>query len=433
MKKLLMVALVLGLVLSMAQVTVAEDRLKLDGSLRVRAINTDNNTGVNDADDNEKWIDSRFRLGMTLTVAEGITANLRADYQDDAVWGLDVNSIGRPEAADRQYASSKTISIDRMFIRIERDMFIYQGGQIFQSFGVPRAASAYQPQNTGMALRLKLPVMVDLNYFKLSENGSKRDELDAEKDADIYGIQGQFASDAFTVGAFYVLQNDQHKSSVAGAKSEDSPTTIGVWGLAKLGPVALKGSLDMFGGSYKVANATGKDEIDYMGTQLWLNGEMGLSKAFKVGANIYYALAANKDGSEVQRTYSTDSRFGGFEPHEAFFGWNDSYSALIGTRNDTPFNPSDGDNAGSVSGDVYVQFQATDSIKLQAQIGYFTPQDEDLTQWENSLLTQAYVDWTFAPKCDLAAGGYYRTDSFKNDVEFKDAEVGMAAVLQIAW
>jgi hypothetical protein len=193
----------------MVQVTVAEDRLKMNGSIRIRAYNVDNKDGDADLDDNEKYIDMRFRMGMAITVAEGITANLRADFQDDTKWGNtqigatpDIGLWGRPNS------SGADIEVDRAYIRIERDMFIYQGGHIFQGFGVPGFFSAYAPQQLGMALRLKLPVIVDLNYWKLDEGTSLVDEEDDQKDTDMYGVQAQYKNDMLTAGLFYAMAQD---------------------------------------------------------------------------------------------------------------------------------------------------------------------------------------------------------------------------------
>lgn len=419
MKKFFMAALVIGLVFSMAQVTVADDRLETSGDVRIRAINHDNDDGDGDLEDNQKFIDSRFRLGLKVTVAEGITANLRADFFDDAVWGT-TGAFGRP-ASD-----GADIEIDRMFIRIEKDMFIFQGGQIFQAFGNPGNFTAYAPNDNGMALRLKLPVTVDLNYFKLDENtgdDTPTDYTDVEtdekdtRDTDMYAIQVWYPSDTFTIGGYYVLENDAAEAAF------ENKNVIGVWGNTKLGPVKVSGALDFFGG-------TMNDATDYMGTQLWLAGEMAVTETVNVGLNFYYALAADSDG-EVQLT-GMDSKLAGFEAHENAFGdYKDTFTVLVG--GDTPYDPS-GDNAGVMGFDVYGMFTAIENVTLGVQAGYFTPQDDDeaITQWNSSTLLEGSVVWQFAPKCDLMGAAFYRADDYEDDSR-EDAEIGMVGLLSIAW
>jgi len=112
MKKLLMMVLVIFLVFSLVQVTVADDRLMVNGGLRVRAFSLDNETSyAKNVDDNQKYFDHRFRLGLAVTVAEGVTANLRTDLNDDAKWGTDA-AFGRP-AAGGPYAAGDALKTDR--------------------------------------------------------------------------------------------------------------------------------------------------------------------------------------------------------------------------------------------------------------------------------------------------------------------------------
>jgi hypothetical protein len=428
MKRLLLVALALCLALSMVQVAVADDRLKVGGDFRIRAhyYNFDDDDGTDSDDNVEKYFQTRFRLGLDFTLAEGITTHFRADFHDDAVWGNTDWAIGResgPAYGSQGRPTKDTgfdMEIDRAYVRIERDMFIMQGGQIFQGFGY---FTAYTPQATGLALRLKLPVTIDLNYFKIDEGLSLEDEADDQKDTDQFGLQVSYKSDVFTVGGYYSLSTD-------GAKVDyEDQSVIGLWGSGKVGPVALKAAVDMFGGKQS-------SDVDYMGTQAWLNGEFTLTQALKLGANVYYALAAADDGSEVQLVRVGENNNVPFDGGYQMAMVPGRYSDCVNVLNNgfpTPYSiaPDSPGGAGVTAFDVYGIFGLMENLSLRAQIGYFSPQDKDVTEWESSMVYQGSVLWTFAPKCDLFGGAYARTDDLEEDDP--DTEIGALAVLKVHW
>jgi len=426
MKKLLMAAMVISLVFCMAQVTVADDRLKVNGGLRLRAFNLDNETTyAEDVDDNQKYYDYRFRLGLAITVAEGITANLRTDLQDDEKWGFDRvgpgdsylgrSTIVAPAAGSNAKSAGTAMVTDRAYLRVEKDMFILQAGQIFQAFGDRGAASAYAPQDHGIALRLKLPVTVDLNYFKIDEGTSVIDEDDAAKDVDGYAAQVAYSSDMFTAAAYYAMQSD-------GKDSKVEPNVIGLWGNVKIGPVKVRAALDMFGGSSDAA------DVDYMGTQLWLNGQMNFTKSIDAGLNIYYAMAQSDDGSDQQLT-AMPGKFGGFEPME--YGVQTLADGLDPAGNNTPFD-LEGQGAGTMGADVYGHFGIMDgAITFAAQLGYAMPQDDDITAWENTLYYEGSVSWAFAPKAELLGVAYGRSVSSEDDAFGTESPIGFAALCEV--
>jgi opacity protein-like surface antigen len=416
MKKFLMVALVLGLVFSMAQVTVADERVTFNGHTRIRAYYIDKDDGVDD-DNLEKYTDFRFRLGTVINVAEGITANLRLDYNDNSKWGLDTGNEGRTEG-------DKEMTVERAFIRIEKDMFIFQGGQIFQGFG---HFTAYTPQGVGFATRLKLPVQLDINYFKISEGNTIEDEDDADKDHNMYSLQATYKADTFNIGGYYATEIDDSATDAVDDGDFENKNVIGLWGDAKLGPVAIKAALDMFSG-------TRDEAVDYMGTQMWLNGGMEIVENFTLGADIWYAMAADDDGSEEQIIRIADTLADApCDKHMAaqFLGKFSDVLNVLDNGFPTPYEMDP--NAGVMAFDVYGLFDATEDLSFGASVGYWLPQDDDvgINNWENSLVFQGSVLWSFAPKCDLFGAFYHRTDNVED--EDVDAELGMAAALKISW
>lgn len=429
MKKLVIMGVALSLVLSMVQMTTADDRLKLFGEARIRAFDVDNDANsartandryVDGFSNDARYVDSRLRFGMAISVTEGVTANLRMDLHDDNVWGGDgkntqADIFGRPKTVD------KAINIDRMYIQVDNDLLRFQGGQIFQPFGPYHVESAYAPQNIGMALRLKFPVQIDLNYFKLDERDGTFDDTDDEKDIDLYAMQLQYKSDLFTIGTY------------GGAITDDSdkkytPSVAGFWGQTSIGMLNLTATIDTFGG-------TKDTETDYMGTQAYLNGEVAAAGTLNIGLNLYYALAAEEDGSEEQLT-SLPEKFGGFEPHE--YGLQTLDDGLNPCGNNTPFD-LERVGAGTVGFDIYANITIMEKITLAAQAGYAVPEDKDSASnpdlngdlWENTAYLEGSINYIFSPQCSLVGGVYFRNVTYKNeDVE---PPMGFGALMEIAW
>lgn len=421
-----MVALVLGLVFSMAQVTVADDRVTFNGHTRIRGYYIDADDSGDD-DNVSRYIDFRFRLGAVVNVAEGITANLRLDFNDNSVWGSDTGTEGRTEGDDE-------LTVERAYIRIEKDMFIFQGGEIWQGFG---HFSAYTPQGVGFATRLKLPLMIDLNYFKVDEGDDVTDDNDSyddsDKDHDVYALQGTYKSDMFTIGGYYATEINDAATDDTTDDDFENKNVIGLFGDTKIGPVGIKAALDMFSG-------TKNDDVDYMGTQMWLNGEMGLTEAFTFGADIFYAMAADDDGSEEQITRIAksldDVPFDVFCHVNHLGRYSDTTSPFGGFP--TPYEPQD--NAGVTAFNAYGLYNVMENLTLGLSAGYWMPQESDylgdgVDDWESSILIQASVLWTFAPNCDLFAGMYHRADDMDNDAtdDDPDAELAMYYVLRITF
>jgi hypothetical protein len=389
MKKVLVFLIGLGLIVgAFADVAVAEDRLSLFGSLRVRGWAKDNydDFDSDDKNDRDRYFDQRFRLGGKIAITDGVTANFRFDI-GEGTWGLNYTTggVNRPD-------ENTELQVDRAFIRIEREYFILNTGQQFMGYG---NLIVLDGNNTGVGLRLKLPVRIDLNYAKLDENDARNDEESASqgldtKDTDLFGIQAAYVADAFTVGAFYATSYDWSDAEVR-------PGGVGIFANGNIGPVALKGEFDFFHGSLS-------PDVDAKGLQFWLNGGFALTEAVTLGGNFYYANGYD-DIDERQIQDITD--FGDFIPH--------SYGAFETDFSPTPDDIFDftGNSQGAIGGDIFASFGAMENLVFQGQFGYLKASKSNFYNGSRGKVKPSvwYAnlsgDWTFAENTALALGFNY--------------------------
>lgn len=393
MKKLLIVLATIILVVSMSICATAEDRLKLDyGQFYIRGFSIYNPSYDSDAEADTAWWHMRFRNQWSYDVMEDIKVTLRYDIHEGD-WGINTNAWGRADSAtdfDRQF------QVDRIYGRVDKPMFTFVGGQQYQSFGYD---TAYSPQKLGFALRLKFPVVIDLNYFKDDEgtDASTNDEVDENKDTDIYAAQISITREQFKAGAYGVQKKDY-------SDADDSPYCIGLYGGMTLAGFDLKAAIDQFGGEQS-------DAVDYMGTQFWFSPSYNVNENIKAGAQVYYALARDDD-TEVQLVDIADP-FGGFWYHEKFGAvGEDALVAVI--PNYSPFDPT-GDGAGSQSFDAWVNYTLIEKITLGAQIGYYTPEDDGLTNIDSIVGVIMGAKYQFYPKMSLHVVGEYSSPKFDDD------------------
>ncbi|MCK4787171.1 MAG: hypothetical protein KAV87_25655, partial [Desulfobacteraceae bacterium] len=229
---------------------------------------------------------------------------------------------------------------------------------------------------TGVTVDLKLPVKLTLMYAKFSENTAYTD-VDATDDTDFYALNAGFKAGSLALDVFYAMSDDK--------AAEDSKNVMGARAKGAMGPVNLNVELGLFGGSNDTAG------IDYMGQQLYGNVEMAAAENLKVGADLFYATGT-EDDNEAQLAQLSD--FGSFSKDD-----RGAFETDINTFNE--FDP-DGDNGGVTGFGIYANYTATESLLLQAHVGYFTPQEDvDLDKVTVFNLTATY---TLAPGTTLAAG-----------------------------
>jgi hypothetical protein len=240
-------------------------------------------------------------------------------------------------------------------------MYTLKAGQLFQGTGLNYIV--VDNNTTGITLSLNTPVVIDLMYSKLSENGSNNDD-GTNDDDDFYGIQAKYAAEAFTVGAFYAINKDQ-------TDVDNSPTGLGLFGKTVLGPVNLQAELDIMGGDQT-------STVEYTGTQLFVDGNMNFGSTL-VGVNVMYAAAQSLDGTEAQST--SLSNWNDWNPSMYIYG--SFLSAEFNATNGGEVFDFTGDGAGVTGGSIYAKFVPMDALALYAQFCYLTPEDSDVSKLAN--------------------------------------------------
>ena len=388
MKKLAIAVLAMVCVAMFVAPSFADDRVSLYGSFRVRA--WDNNF-LDDSD--TSYFDQRFRIGTRINVADDVYVEMRADY-GEGVWGDSYTGgyIVRPRKS-----STNTLDIDRGFLNINKEMWSLRVGQQFLGLGILEVLDA---NATAAKLVLKLPVQVSLIYGKADENGSLNDD-DNFDDTDFYAINLSYDTDAFSTNLFAVTQDD-------GTDVDDSRTMFGFNGSTKLGIVDLTTELAFAAGD------TDDGDTDYMGTQFYLKGSANLTDAFSLGAEILYALGTDDD-DEVQLTNICD--WASFVPMSSNTPFDADITAFDSNNNwFSPFDPT-GDSAGVQGITLYGAYKIMDGLSLGAKVGYFEPEEDDVTEvdditsfnvWASYMiatntelaLTYLYSDYDGTPNCD---------------------------------
>ena len=364
MKKVLIVMLVLVFAASFAY---ADERVKLSGEMRVMGYSMDNYTTFNDEDDtdNAEYFNQRFRFGMKINIAEGVSANFRADFAE-ATWGhgFTVSDFARPQDDETAVggATNNELHLDRTYLQIDKGLIGLKAGQMYLGTG---NSIAVDGEGTAFALDIKPgPAVISLIYCKVDEGGATNDEAGAAQDTNVYGVQAAFKTDAFGAKAFYVMVDDHD--------AEDEPAVFGVCGNAAVGSVKLNAELDFYMGDDGVEGAAG---TDYVGTNLWLNAEAAVGPA-TVGAHFLYG-AGNDDADDEQLNHLTD--FGSWIPT--------SYAVMPGVWDPVVDGLGFGDGQFEAFGDdsgvlmlaLYGKAKVADVLTLAAMLGYAEPEEDSNT------------------------------------------------------
>lgn len=380
----------------------ADDRVSLYGSMRVRGWAEDYTDGTD-----ASWFDQRFRIGTKIKVADDVYVELRVDY-GEGQWGDDYNGLITRPRATGNFAT--TIDIDRGFMNIDKEMWSLRVGQQYMGLGIAQVLDA---NATGAILRLKLPVAVSLMYAKIDENGSFNDD-NANDDNDMYGINLSYDADAFSADLFAATADD--------GATDNNPMMFGINADAALGMVNLTGELAFAGGDDGAGT-------DYVGTQFYLKASANLSDAFSLGGEILYALAA--DAGESQLTNL--SNWWSFVPMSSNTPFDADWSASPTAEPFSPFyngvdangNPISA-NAGVQGITLYGAYKVMDALSFGAKVGYFTPEDDNLTPTDDITSFNVWASYALASntKFDVA----YLYSDYDN---LSDEYATMVARLQV--
>ena len=444
MKRFFFISLALILVAGFVATAAAEDRLALSGEYRVRGFYTDNFSDYdsdNNADANS-YFDQRFRLGAKITAAEGVTANMRMDF-GESKWGArdsnnSVPSYGR--YVDETGDSAQELHIDRLFLRIERDIANFVAGQFAGAYGY---TSGYETQNKWLLLRLKPgPVFIDLNYIKVDEGTGLSDESGPlyTEDADLYGANVLYNAENFAAGAWLGYGYDKTADTpAAGTVADDNLTGFGLYGSFAAGMFDFKGEIDIFSGEAVNQIPAGSPKTDLKGQQLWLYGNVKLGDKMAIPIHFVYAKGYADKANESQVVEMAPA-FGDFYPYNLSSIWNGDY---------TPWNSGEAFDVSGQGGGVmglYAGFDwaVAEEHKIEFQLGYAAPDTElnvgDSTPTgpasgqqtlESFTFGAAGWQWNFVPAADFSAAFVYGAPSFKDSTQKDDASYQLLTKIRV--
>jgi len=365
MKKFFILALALTFVAGFAY---AEDaKYSLSGQYRWEMYQFNNQGYVDEDENKEEYFDQRFRLQMDFMPADGVKAVLRGDYAEDA-WG---------EIGYRPNPGHDTIMIDKAYVDLTKSMFNIKAGlRGFGGFGNAMSTD-YQGTNVEVSGNFE-PVTVKAMWVKLDEGTAKYDleDGDPSEDTDLMGAEVIFGAEAFSVGGFYATW--QNKAA------EDTRNVVGVHGKTSIGKIGIWGEVDMYSGKDDA------NDIDYTGTNVAVNAEMGINEQLTVGLDVFYAMGNDEDDEDQLSTLLDDW---GYVPLDhGPFKWIQTTDINVHEIED---------DAGSQGFNVYGTFMAMEELAIFANVGWVAPQTEDPEDddvyVENYTVFAVGASYTFLP------------------------------------
>ncbi|MDG5469323.1 hypothetical protein P9J64_13420 [Deltaproteobacteria bacterium IMCC39524] len=374
--KMLKVVLAALVMVAMVTPVIAEDRLSLNGEMRVRGwyVDTDNEN-----DSTDTYGDQRLRIGGKIAVAEGVSITFRTDITESR-WGSgNANGSGRTSVGGSNFQSQHW---DRAHIDLTKGNFHLRAGQQFKAYGKTYAVDV---QSNGLSFDIKGDVPVNVFAFLIDDNAQAAAPafiIDQTTGAIVAnpaasaGNSGLDTTDAFIFGA-HVKPIKDVNVFVAGqtdyyAEGEEV-FVIGASGSFDLGPLKLDAEADFFDG-----DAT--DTVDAFGTQLFLDLSGAVSDTFTVGGQLFYAL-----GDDEDTQYSgIGTKFGGWDPiydvGTSLSNENMRLNDNKGLSGPSPFDFS-GKSAGVVGGRLYASMMLGDA-KVAASAAWLEVEEDKFTEAE---------------------------------------------------
>jgi len=384
MKKYFILALVLLFATGTAMA--ADDTFKADGQYRMEMYSFTDNDHDGDTDDDQRFIDQRFRTRFSFMPADGVKAVLRGDYAE-TTWG-DLDAPAFAAGTDRTegpggigYRANQgagTLMIDQAYADLTKAMVNVKAGL----FGHGGLGNALTTDNQGANVFVTAdfaPVQVKVLYTKLSEGKALTDDVeadDSDKDTDVMGAEAVFSSGAFSAGAFYATMVDN--------AADDTKNVIGVHGSTSMGNMSFWGEVDLYSGDDGAGT-------DYVGTMATLNGQMAVNEQLKVILDVFFATG-NTDGDKDQISNLTDDW--SYVPMDhGPFQWVQS----------TGINVHEIENdAGSQGLNIAVTYAVMDALTIYGDVGYVMPSEEDPD--DNDVYVSSYTVFSVGAKYTFLPG-----------------------------
>jgi hypothetical protein len=427
--KLLKVLVAALVMVAMAVPVIAEDRLSLNGEMRVRGWHLDADFDGDTDDSTTTFGDQRLRIGGKIAVAEGVSITFRTDITE-STWGTTGGGNGFGSGR-----SGATQQWDRahMDLTFSNGFHLRAGQQFVGTFGT----NALDSQDNGLSFDFNPGVKVTGLFLVDNNNSTASNSGGDASDTILTGLIVAPAGDNFKSKIFVA---NQSKGAYAASSFEDlvdfvedvgidtgiagfdsaseSVYLIGASASTTFGPVKFFGEVDFFtGDSFTLEFDDGStSELDAMGSQVFLDASIAASDAFTVGAQFFYAAG---DDEDIQYT-GLGNRFNGWDPV------NDVGTQLSNEQidltdqglNNSPFDWT-GANAGSVSGRLYGNFKASDDLSFGASAAYLTVEEDAIVD------ADAYV---------LAAGMVYsllENTTFQLQLQYTDGSIDEVAGVDI--
>jgi hypothetical protein len=388
MSKFLKIMIVMVTILAVAApVVIAEDRLSLSGSMRVRGFSFQE-YDFDDSDDvSNGFFDQRLRIGGKLSIAEGVSITFRTDITETK-WGQSGATYGSGR-------SGSTQQWDRAHIDITKGMVSVRAGQ---QLGLMGQGIAFDHQNTGLKVSLATGAPITLYYFRSDQFGSGETD-----DADLYGAQVSHKTDNYNAQVFGGFA---HKSAVTSSGPNDEGASvylIGVSGGFNAGPVFIQSEIDFFGGDYYADKPTGLKQ-DAVGIQGYVDASMPINEMFTLGGQFFYAQGQDAEDDGVQIT-KMGNGFNGWQPETYGPFTTDFSEALEGSL----YDPA-GTGNGVIAGQLYANFKLNDETDLTGAFMYLVPEDDKLNgndgggaNLDSAMIFNAGVDYKLMANTNLAA------------------------------
>ncbi len=369
MSRFLKVMIVLLAIAAMAVPSVfAEDRLSLNGSMRVRGAYIDDG-----GDHSKTTVDHRLRIGGKFSIAEGVSITFRTDVSE-GTWGSD-SAYGR---------FGSVTAWDRAHIDLDGDKYHFRVGTQNIFWG----NSGVDAQDTAALFTIKGAVPVDL-IFSLLENNDDSDLDINESDDFLYGARIGHKGDNYAAKLF-----------VAGYKASDTDINmVGATLSYDFEAFKLDAEAEFFTGD---ADA----DMDAMGTQIVVDASMAASESTTVGAKVYYAIGADDD--EVQVTY-LGNRFNDWDGFNYGPFQNENLVVV------EPFDAFD-DDAGVMAIQGYASVKVNDPTTFTASLAYLEPEEDANTDADSAMAANLGLTYKLMANTTLK-GQFQYIDIDQDDVD----------------
>jgi hypothetical protein len=392
------------MVVGLVSMAAADDKLTVGGDFRVNAVYIDPPGNVDGAEPRE-YFTSRFRTEFKFAFNDMMSGHIRADWAEN-VWGTNRQMFDNPDITNGSVLG--VLQIEYASVKITKPLFALQiglDGSFDYGFG-----DVYRPYGPGLQFRLKTPVMVGLDFYKIDERANT--DEDDNDDRNMYGLIVAGSVAGWTIGGWYGNDHD--------LAADTMKQHVEIYAKGKIGPVALGVGIGQFFGEQS-------DTVDWVGTQAIVDASAQVTPAAKVGGHLYFA-AANDDAdkSTARQLYVWGPSPSHFTSGMPGLTWDGvGYEAGFSCR--TQFDA----DAGQIGADVYGNFKIGD-ITLGAQVWYFVPTDTDLTDYESLLGIDAGVSYSLAPGSWVALGAIYDMPSTESGAN-EEPTLGVQASFYIMY